>query len=177
MPLVNVAERRAAAEWPGWANRCRGRCRCADFWRFSRPITCWACVRRSDLPDCRRHRWCRRRRAGTPDHRIHDPRCRLLCPKQSEVRAVGAPPARHRSLGDELPIRSRHAQTSEGRRRVDDGRRRRVPSAGLVLDNNALRLGIVAAGVVGTWYIIRRVPTSPAATAAPSTGITSDAAP
>jgi uncharacterized membrane protein YbaN (DUF454 family) len=50
-------------------------------------------------------------------------------------------------------------------------------SAGLVLDNNALRLGIVAAGVIGTWYIIRRVPTSPAATAAPSTGITSDAAP
>ena len=49
-------------------------------------------------------------------------------------------------------------------------------SAGLVLDNNALRLGIVAAGVIGTWYIIRRVPTSPAATAAPSTGITSDAA-
>ncbi len=36
-------------------------------------------------------------------------------------------------------------------------------SAGLVLDNLVLRIGIVAAGVVGAWYIVRRVPTAPAA--------------
>jgi uncharacterized membrane protein YbaN (DUF454 family) len=39
-------------------------------------------------------------------------------------------------------------------------------SAGLVLDNTALRVAIVAAGVVGAWYIIRRVPTAPPKVAA-----------
>lgn len=39
-------------------------------------------------------------------------------------------------------------------------------SAGLLLDNTALRLSIVAAGLIGTWYIVRRVPT--AISAAPS---------
>lgn len=39
-------------------------------------------------------------------------------------------------------------------------------SAGLVLDNTALRVVIVAAGVVGAWYIIRRVPTAPPKVAA-----------
>ncbi len=39
-------------------------------------------------------------------------------------------------------------------------------SVGLVLDNTALRIVIVVAGLVGTWYIIRRVPTSPPASLA-----------
>ena len=40
-------------------------------------------------------------------------------------------------------------------------------SAGLLLDNTALRLSIVAAGLVGVWYILRRVPTAPLAMPAP----------
>jgi len=35
-------------------------------------------------------------------------------------------------------------------------------SAGLLVDHTAMRLTIVAAGVVGVWYIVRRVPTAPA---------------
>lgn len=34
-------------------------------------------------------------------------------------------------------------------------------STGLLLDNMALRLSIIGAGIVGVWYIIRRVPTAP----------------
>lgn len=34
-------------------------------------------------------------------------------------------------------------------------------SAGLLLDNIVVRLAVVAAGIVGAWYIIRRVPTAP----------------
>lgn len=34
-------------------------------------------------------------------------------------------------------------------------------SAGLVVDHLTLQLTIVAAGVVGVWYILRRVPTAP----------------
>jgi drug/metabolite transporter, DME family len=34
-------------------------------------------------------------------------------------------------------------------------------SAGLLLDNIVVRLAVVAAGIVGAWYIIRRVPTPP----------------
>jgi uncharacterized membrane protein YbaN (DUF454 family) len=34
-------------------------------------------------------------------------------------------------------------------------------SAGLLLDNTVVRLAVVAAGSVGAWYIIRRVPTAP----------------
>jgi len=34
-------------------------------------------------------------------------------------------------------------------------------SVGFLLENPALRAAIVAAGMVGTWYIIRRVPTAP----------------
>ncbi|MGK0425638.1 MAG: uncharacterized membrane protein YbaN (DUF454 family), partial [Ilumatobacter sp.] len=36
-------------------------------------------------------------------------------------------------------------------------------SAGLLLDNALVRLAVVAAGIVGAWYIIRRVPTAPPA--------------
>lgn len=36
-------------------------------------------------------------------------------------------------------------------------------SAGLLLDNALVRLAVVAAGTVGAWYIIRRVPTAPPA--------------
>ena len=35
-------------------------------------------------------------------------------------------------------------------------------SAGLLVDNTAVRSTIVAAGVIGVWYIVRRVPTAPA---------------
>lgn len=35
-------------------------------------------------------------------------------------------------------------------------------SVGLLLDNTTLRIVIVAAGLIGTWYIVRRVPTGPA---------------
>lgn len=35
-------------------------------------------------------------------------------------------------------------------------------SAGLIVDNTAVRSTIVAAGVIGVWYIVRRVPTAPA---------------
>ncbi len=35
-------------------------------------------------------------------------------------------------------------------------------SAGLLVDNTAVRSTIVAAGFVGVWYIVRRVPTAPA---------------
>lgn len=34
-------------------------------------------------------------------------------------------------------------------------------SAGLLVDNTAVRATIVSAGVVGVWYIVRRVPTAP----------------
>ena len=34
-------------------------------------------------------------------------------------------------------------------------------SAGLVVDVAVVRLAIVAAGIVGAWYIVRRVPTAP----------------
>ena len=34
-------------------------------------------------------------------------------------------------------------------------------SAGLLVDNTAVRSTIVAAGVIGVWYIVRRVPTAP----------------
>ena len=34
-------------------------------------------------------------------------------------------------------------------------------SAGLLLDNIVVRLAVVAAGIVGAWYIIRRVPPPP----------------
>lgn len=33
-------------------------------------------------------------------------------------------------------------------------------SVGLLLDHNAVRIGVVAAGLVGTWYIVWRVPTA-----------------
>jgi hypothetical protein len=33
-------------------------------------------------------------------------------------------------------------------------------SAGLLVDNTAVRVAIVAAGIVGVWYIVRRVPTA-----------------
>ena len=35
-------------------------------------------------------------------------------------------------------------------------------SVGLLVDHPAVRIAIVAAGVVGAWYIVRRVPTAPA---------------
>jgi uncharacterized membrane protein YbaN (DUF454 family) len=34
-------------------------------------------------------------------------------------------------------------------------------SVGLLLDNAAVRISIVVAGLIGTWYIVRRVPTAP----------------
>ena len=34
-------------------------------------------------------------------------------------------------------------------------------SAGLLVDHSAVRLTIVTAGVIGVWYIVRRVPTAP----------------
>jgi uncharacterized membrane protein YbaN (DUF454 family) len=34
-------------------------------------------------------------------------------------------------------------------------------SAGLLIDHTAVRITIVAAGVFGAWYILRRVPTAP----------------
>ena len=34
-------------------------------------------------------------------------------------------------------------------------------SVGLLLDNTALRVSIVVAGLIGVWYIVRRVPTAP----------------
>ena len=34
-------------------------------------------------------------------------------------------------------------------------------SVGVLLDNTALRISIVVAGLIGTWYIVRRVPTAP----------------
>ncbi len=36
-------------------------------------------------------------------------------------------------------------------------------SVGLLLDNSVLRISIVVAGLIGTWYIVRRVPTAPPA--------------
>jgi uncharacterized membrane protein YbaN (DUF454 family) len=33
-------------------------------------------------------------------------------------------------------------------------------SAGLLVDNTPVRVAIVAAGIVGVWYIVRRVPTA-----------------
>ena len=38
-------------------------------------------------------------------------------------------------------------------------------SAGLLVDHTAVRTAIVAAGVVGVWYIVRRVPTAPSSAA------------
>jgi len=35
-------------------------------------------------------------------------------------------------------------------------------SVGLLVDHLAVRVAIVAAGVIGAWYIVRRVPTAPA---------------
>ena len=37
-------------------------------------------------------------------------------------------------------------------------------SVGLLLDNTALRVSIVVAGLIGVWYIVRRVPTAPPST-------------
>ncbi len=34
-------------------------------------------------------------------------------------------------------------------------------SAGLVLDNTVLRIVVAAAGLIGTWYVVWRVPTAP----------------
>lgn len=42
-------------------------------------------------------------------------------------------------------------------------------SAGLLLDNTAVRIAVVIAGLVGVWYIIRRVPTSAPVTPPPVT--------
>ena len=36
-------------------------------------------------------------------------------------------------------------------------------SVGLLVDHTAVRITIVAAGVIGAWYIVRRVPTAPPA--------------
>ena len=41
-------------------------------------------------------------------------------------------------------------------------------SVGLVLDNTALRISIVAAGLIGVWYIVWRVPTAPDSTPDPT---------
>ena len=43
-------------------------------------------------------------------------------------------------------------------------------SVGLVLDNTALRISIVAAGLIGVWYIVWRVPTAPDSTPDPTPG-------
>jgi uncharacterized membrane protein YbaN (DUF454 family) len=39
-------------------------------------------------------------------------------------------------------------------------------SVGLIVDNTSVRIAIVAIGLVGVWYIVRRVPTMPSAHAA-----------
>ena len=36
-------------------------------------------------------------------------------------------------------------------------------SVGLLIDNTAVRIGIVLAGLIGAWYIVWRIPTAPAA--------------
>lgn len=41
-------------------------------------------------------------------------------------------------------------------------------SVGLLLDNIAVRVSIVAAGLIGTWYIVWRIPTAQRSASAPS---------
>ena len=50
-------------------------------------------------------------------------------------------------------------------------------SVGLVLDNATLRISIVIAGLIGVWYIVRRVPTAPPSIPAACSAISSATVP